>query len=430
MPKLRKFQRLDLHTSEESKNGRLFHHEGRFVDLSNIRILGTYVDTVRQLYKGKVNDDLLITVNDALSDNQGHLRLFDTDWIVGKCSRQSGYQYRLQNNDLGVIILFKSYHSKGDLTATHCKIELSPWFIETRSPQDLQDTIDGYAGSLLNEMEPNQCAIHLAVDLQGWTPGKDFVSNLRCRSRRVRELDGIESATFDLHEISATYGRGQSFLFGSAGGLQLGIYNKTLQAKATDKLDYMEQKWRQSSGSDLDPDQGYNPELDVFRFEFRFHHSVIEQFCNGSVDSATGELPLKGASTYVELINDLQGFWNYGVDSFKLMYNSRTLDPFWSILQEEPRFHAPDPILTIVHKRHYKTANGFTGKNVDLFMGNYISLCARQRKPAREVWKELKSLSTFETIQNHYESKGIYTQELKSKIKKALKDRKLRGYGV
>lgn len=49
--------------------------------------------------------------------------------------------------------------------------------------------------------------------------------------------------------------KGQSYIFGSASGVQLGIYNKTLRAKATDKLDYWESVWkRRDSFDDQDPD--------------------------------------------------------------------------------------------------------------------------------------------------------------------------------
>ncbi len=37
-------------------------------------------------------------------------------------------------------------------------------------------------------------------------------------------------------------------MFGSANGLQLSIYNKTLQARATDKLDYWESVWATLNG--------------------------------------------------------------------------------------------------------------------------------------------------------------------------------------
>lgn len=64
---------------------------------------------------------------------------------------------------------------------------------------------------------------------------------------------------------------------GSAGGVQLAIYNKTEQAHATDKLDYWESVWkRRDSFDDSDPDN-YNPDQDVWRVELRI---TIRSFSN------------------------------------------------------------------------------------------------------------------------------------------------------
>ncbi len=60
-------------------------------------------------------------------------------------------------------------------------------------------------------------------------------------------------------------------MFGSANGLQLSIYNKTLQARATDKLDYWESVWATLNGDPFgDGDPAYNPLETVWRrLEYR-----------------------------------------------------------------------------------------------------------------------------------------------------------------
>jgi len=35
------------------------------------------------------------------------------------------------------------------------------------------------------------------------------------------------------------------------------------------------------------------------------------------------------------------------------------------------------------YKRYYKTSCGFSGKNVELFLGNFVSLLARERVGAK-----------------------------------------------
>ncbi|WP_410966908.1 hypothetical protein, partial [Salmonella sp. SAL04277] len=85
----------------------------------------------------------------------------------------------------------------------------------------------------------------------------------------------IERIEFD--SSASVYGRGETYMFGSASGLQLCIYNKTLQARATDKLDYWSKVWASLNGDPFgDGDPAYKPEEDVWRLEFRFHHSVIQ----------------------------------------------------------------------------------------------------------------------------------------------------------
>ncbi|MCS9314602.1 hypothetical protein N1E95_31635, partial [Pseudomonas aeruginosa] len=98
-------------------------------------------------------------------------------------------------------------------------------------------------------------------------------------------------------------------------GLQLSIYNKTLQARATDKLDYWESVWATLNGDPFgDGDPAYNPLETVWRLEFRFHHSIVQQFSEGS-RMASGEVI--GCRTYEGLCPHLQGLWNYACESFK-----------------------------------------------------------------------------------------------------------------
>jgi len=79
-------------------------------------------------------------------------------------------------------------------------------------------------------------------------------------------------------------------MFGSASGVQLAIYNKTEQARATDKLDYWESVWKRRDSFDPQDPDNYDPVADVWRVELRYHHSVIQQFASGSVDLETGAI--------------------------------------------------------------------------------------------------------------------------------------------
>src|SRR3989338_8753070 len=136
-----------------------------FVDLSDVRLLRCGVDTVRQLYRGMIRPEImaLFEVPGVMVDFAGQR------WHSGRVWRDSGYQFKLQNADLGIILLVKNFNAKLDCIGPHLKIEVSPHTIDSLSPERLQARLDFYAAQVLTHLEINQCAVHLALDLQGWT---------------------------------------------------------------------------------------------------------------------------------------------------------------------------------------------------------------------------------------------------------------------
>ena len=92
--------------------------------------------------------------------------------------RDSGYQYKLQNADLGFVLLIKNFNAKLENIGPHLKIEVSPHAIDALSPERLQERMDYYAAAVMTHRERNQCAVHLALDLQGWKPPVDLVARL------------------------------------------------------------------------------------------------------------------------------------------------------------------------------------------------------------------------------------------------------------
>lgn len=123
-------------TGLESPHGRLFLDIGKtgFVDLSAVRLLRCGVDTVRQLYKGLLRPEIL-----GLFDKPGAIVDFAGErWHSGRVSRDSGYQYKLQNADLGFVLLVKNFNAKVENIGPHLKIEVSPHTIDNLSPERLQ----------------------------------------------------------------------------------------------------------------------------------------------------------------------------------------------------------------------------------------------------------------------------------------------------
>lgn len=418
MKKPEHYPRLDSSLSPNNK-GRFFFDgkKASFCDLSALNVLRCGVDTVRQLYKGTLKPGIL-----ALFD-EDYVFLGDYEWSTGRVGRDSGYQYRLQNADLGLILLVKNFNVKTESFGPHLKIEVSPHLINDTSPNQLQSMLNTFAGLLLDGWEYNQSAVHLAIDLQGWEPPSDIVARMHCRVRAVRQFDGVE--TIDMAGLSCTYGRGETYMFGSASGIQLCIYNKTKQAKVTDKLDYWENVWRSSDNPfDKNAPENYNSDQPVWRIEFRYHHSVVQQFADGSQHNGQSLF----VSCYSELAAHLDGLLVYGFEAFKLLHRPGYYSPIWTLLSQDVRVTVGvDSLLDATeYRRYYKTSTGFSGKNIELLLGNAISLAAREKLTAAETITALKTLPFWTTIADFYESKGKPERELELHIGQLLKDRIIR----
>lgn len=390
-------------------------------DLSGVRILRCGVDTVRQLYRG-----VLRTGYSRLFEKPGAIvQLGGYSWHSGRVSRDSGYQYKLQNADLGLVLLLKNFNVRDDQHGPHLKIEVSPHHIDAISPHNLQARLDTIAGHLLDEIELNQCAVHLALDVQGWTPPADLVARMHCRARRTMDISGIDE--IDWHSKASVYGRGESWLFGSPSGIQLSIYNKTLQARATDKLDYWESVWRRRNAPGLAADpENYDPATDVYRIELRFHHSVIAQFAAGSVDLETEQT--LSTCDFSGLSPHLLGLWRYGLNAFRLLARPGVFDPFWTLIQQDVQIDLPcdSAIEGMEYKRYYKTSRGFSGKNVELFLGNFVSLLARERVGATRAFQALQEWDCWPVIRDHYHDKGKTDQDIYRHIRDLLQERHIR----
>lgn len=392
-----------------------------FTDLTGVRLLRCAVDTVRQLYRGMVRPEVLA----IFEGKPGMVDFACYRFHASRVGRDSGYMYKLQNSDLGLILLIKNFNVKPDSIGSHLKIEVSPHALDDRSPERLQDQLDFLASNVLQHVEQNQCAVHIALDFQGWTPPADFVARLHCKAQAERRRDGVNS--FGWAESSAIYGRGQSFLFGSAGGVQLALYNKSLQAKSIDKLDYMESVWRRKDNpGDADDSFNYDPEAPVWRLELRYHHSVVQQFSEGSCSVRSGDFI--NTTSFAELIPHLDGLWRYGLQNFKLLSRPGVYDPFWTLVRDDVRVESElDSLLDQTqYKRHYKTARGFSGKSIDIVMGGLVSLLARSRVDAKKGFKAIRQLPVWPTIKEHYAARGMTNGDVLKLITERLEERVVR----
>lgn len=406
----------------EHGTGRLFFDSrpAIFTDLSGVRLLRCAVDTVRQLYRGLIRPELAA----MFESKPGMVDFAGYRFHFSRVGRDSGYQYKLQNSELGLILLLKNHNVKADAIGSHLKIEVSPHAIDGRSPERLQEQLDFLAAASLHYVERNQCAVHIALDFQGWTPPADFVARLHCKAQAERRRDGIQSFGWD--ETAAVYGRGQSFLFGSAGGVQLALYNKTLQARSIDKLDYWEGVWKRRDSFDLDDLENYDQDAPVWRLELRYHHSVVQQFAHGSCSMHSGDF--LNTTSFAELVPHLDGLWRYGLQNFRLLSRPGVFDAFWTLCRDDVRVWSEVDSLVddTVYKRQYKTARGFSGKAIDIVMGGLISLLAREGVDAKKGFKAIRQLPIWPTMKAHYAARDMANMDVLKMITERLEERRIR----
>jgi hypothetical protein len=164
---IRSWDRFDLASGEESRFGRLFVSALGQVDLSGLRVVHSGVDTIRQLYRGVLIPDVFQRVVEAFESGFGECLEFGGHvWAVGSGGK-SGYRYRLQNNDLGIIIFLRSWYSEVTESGAHFKVEASPHWIAERDTDTIRADLDRLASVFLSGFEPSGVAVHLCVDIQG-----------------------------------------------------------------------------------------------------------------------------------------------------------------------------------------------------------------------------------------------------------------------
>ena len=307
-------------------------------------------------------------------------------------------------SDLGVIIFVKSRYATETTKHSHLKIELSPHFIHSRSVSNIQTYMDFLAARIMEIYEPSGCAVHLCVDIQGWQPSKDFADMLVTRSRRLVDHRGISEVEFDLSQVATIYGDSQSYLFGKANGLQFSLYRKDLQAKVIDKLDFWESVWNRRTCENFKPI--FDPGKPVWRFEFRFHHSVVKEF------SESIQRPML---SFDDLVLHLTALFRYALRNFRLnavsssasanasFYRGVYIDPVWQLLMQDVEILGPQ--LDFFYKRKRKKPGQGGLRNLFNSVGNLTSLYARHGFTAKQSVKCLMQSGIWEDYLAYYRNK-------------------------
>ncbi len=401
---------LDMHTRQpkEDPKGRLFATSKGMVDLSKVNILHFGTDTIRQLYHGIPRQPLLEQLQATLDDDQSLFTLCGHPFSVSKMGKMSGYRYKLQNNALGIIILFGWYYAALETEGTHLKIEVSPHLIMKRK-SDTTNFLHRFASQCLEKgWKPSAVALHLACDFQGWSPTPDFIDKFITRTKNIKQYFGIADASFNLSEVATVYGKSQSFTFGKADAMQICLYQKDLEADKRDKSEFWESVWGEA----------YNPKLPVWRLEVRFHHQVLNELANC--------LGKKNLTTSYRWYPYLREIWSYALDNNRLEISTHHLAPVWQLLRDD----GPDNIKSMMAfpiSRTKKKTTGSVARNIANFLGNLVSLYARQFFTFKQFWEYIQGLHIWPLILSHYHGKGLGINDIRDKLESSMLDRYLIG---
>lgn len=419
----------------DDPRGTLMISEVGQVNTASMKVLSSTVDTIRQLYLGTMKSDKLEQLQDAYANHENYTTAKGVTFSVGG-AMVGGYKYKLQNNDIGLTIMLKHRYHDHDTKASHVKIDLSSKLIQSKDPVELQHYMDAIASYWLDISEPAGCAVHLACDVQGWVPPSDFLNRFVCRSKRISTNTGISQLSIESGEIATTYNYGQSMLFGTARSMQCAVYNKTAEAMYRGKLHYWEALW-QRLGGDEPFTTAYNPEVPVWRIEFRFHQSVIKEFAHGTLDK-TGRYNWINTSTgeevgtdwqllrYIDIVPHLSGLWRKAATSFRLdTKRGKLIDPWWQRLIDDPLFFETEH--TLEYRRLKRPKSSGIEKNIQLTLGNLLAIFASKGFSLNQAMQGIKGAEIWDELVHYYESRGVDRTQIRELVNQTLIRHRLTG---
>jgi len=347
--KLKDFERMDIRTGEIGKGDLFVGPEGQQVNLQNVNVLWTGVDTVRQLFEGRLKPEPLAQIVEAYNASyDATITVKDIEFKV-QSGRRGGFKYILQNREYGLTILLQNFYAESDNPGTHCKIETSPRWLYERSSQQIHDELAEWGMFFLKGIKPVGIALHLAVDFQGWEPPQDFASHFVTRAKTISVHNGLSDLIFKGLDGATINGRGETYTFGKANSLQVCLYDKSKEIDVSDKRAFMESIWECAVNEHTFPDTCYDPDKPVWRLEIRFHHRIVNEISQG----ASGMKPIY---TYMDAVPHLTGLWQYAMKANRYEVKREWVHPAYS----RPRLPLiPDEAC---HPFHAKAATDSTAK--------------------------------------------------------------------
>lgn len=413
---IKDFERLDVRTGETGSGDLFVGPNGQQFNLSGVNVLWSGVDTVRQLFEGRLKPEMLAEVVTAYESGfNGSITVRGVDFRV-LSGRRGGYRYILQNREHGLTILIQNFYVEADNQGTHVKIETSPRWLYERTSDQIHDDLAEWGMVFLKGIKPVGVALHLCVDFQGWIPPEEFAQSFVTRAKTVSVHNGVSSIEWETG--STVNGRAETFTFGKANSLQTCLYDKTKEIDVSDKRAYMEDIWQCAVNEKSFPETCYDPELPVWRLEIRFHHRVVSEISQG-----TGGM--KPIYTFSDAAQHLTGLWEYALGGNRYEIRKNWVHPIWTKLRDDVLFMHPAPNL--MYKRVKKEPGCGNEKNVTLAFGNLLSIYARNHFNPRQAWDSLKNSGLWDDLAAYYRHRGVDKDQLFKLIQDGLIKRRLLG---
>lgn len=383
-------KRADLQ-SENSKGSLFVNFEGGLFDSGKCNVIHNGLDTVRQMYSGLIESVLYNEIERVYNDGFGlTVKVGDFEFLVSSGGR-SGYRYCLKNPNIGLVIMVGSQYIEPKYNGHHLKIQCSPVFLLSRGLHEIQLEIDTFADFFLSQVLKTGVAVHLCADVQGWIPPNDLDCRLTTRARRIYKYSGTQGVEYDYSGVSVVYGKGETFTFGKANSMQFTVYDKTKAVNDKGEQALWLPIWSQSS-SYVEGDH-------VTRFEARFHHTVVQQFANGSGFEA---------NSLIDLEKHLTGLWKYSLNNFRLDDSETYINPFWQWLRDDTIFYH-NALLDIDYKRLYKAPNDDgepSERSIAICFGQLCSIYGRNGYSVNKAAGHLANSGIWPNICNMYSKRG------------------------
>ena len=116
-----RFSAGSIYEGVEDAKGGLFLSPLGQENLSGVHVLHQGVDTIRQLYQGVPDEHAALAVQTAYEAGfKEVVELAGAQWLVGHGGR-SGYRFRLQNSEWGVIVFFGSKYRGMEIGRASCR---------------------------------------------------------------------------------------------------------------------------------------------------------------------------------------------------------------------------------------------------------------------------------------------------------------------